>query len=629
VSRTILQAAAGVALAIVAMAIAQGQEAAPEPARMTVRPGDTGWASPITYELVARLDPKEHRVHGSGTITWRNVSAVEQREIWLHLYLNAFRDESTVFMRDEPSGFRGSGTPTEWGSIDVESLRARELDVDLWPNADKTSPDDPKDATDIRVPLPRAVAPGETLTLEVKWESKLPSVVLRTGFVGGFHMVAQWFPKLAKLEPDGRWVHFTFHRLSEFYADFGRYDVRIEVPEGFRVGATGKRVETSTKDGILTERYQAEPVHDFAFTAWDEFDETDRNEGGIAIRSLYPRGEESLAAIELDAAVEGLRHFGAAFGPYPYDTLTIVHPPAAASEAGGMEYPTLITTGRGVSVRLGARVLESVTLHELAHQWFYGLFASNEHEVPFLDEGLATYAEIDALEAFYGSGSALSLGGLRLSASAVARAVGTTAPLDVVAQPAPAFATGGDYGAMVYGRTAALLHTLRRVYGDEPMARAFRAYQKRARFAHPTPRDLFAAIAGELGEKATEVLRRGLYERGWVDYRVAELHGDRDKGGGSVLVRRLGTLELPVEVELVFEDQSRERVEWDGEGAHHRIVREGGSALAAVIVDPDVRVLVDDDLSNNLMSLRRRRIAPRVLGLGAAAAAILSSVVTP
>jgi hypothetical protein len=440
-------------------------------------------------------------------------------------------------------------------------------------------------------------------------------------------MVAQWFPKLARLEPDGRWAHFPFHRLSEFYADFGRYDVRIQAPASFRVGASGRLVDTQEGDPTV-HHYRAEPVHDFAFVAWDGFEEIAATEGGVAIRALYPAGREEVARIEVDNAVLGLRHFGAMYGPYPYDTLTIVHPPDDAGEAGGMEYPTLITTGRAGSLpRMGARVVEAVTLHELAHQWFYGVFASDEHTSPFLDEGLTTYAEIDVLEALYGSGSALDLGGLRLSATAVARVASTLAPLDVIAQPAHAFASGSDYGALVYTRTALLLHTLRRVWGDERMARVFRSYAKRARFAHPTARDLFAAVAGELGDGAAEMLRRGLYERGWVDYQVAELRSDR--GESSVLVRRLGGLELPVEIDLHFEDGGRERVTWDGAGSHHRIERSGESRLVHVVVDPESRILVDADLSNNVMTSQRRRLAPRVLAAGAAAAALTLPLVSP
>ncbi len=198
-------------------------------------------ADPVaSYTLHASLDPVKHVVEGKGTITWRNASRTPQGEVWLHLYLNAFKNERTYFMRfPGVDGFRGAGTPGDWGHVDVKRF-AIEGGADLWPGADKTSPGDPDDETDIRVPLPEPVQPGATVRFDVAFEAHLPQLLFRTGYVGGFHMVGQWFPKLARLEPDGRWAHFPFHHLSEFYADFGTYDVTVDTPDDVIVGATGQ-----------------------------------------------------------------------------------------------------------------------------------------------------------------------------------------------------------------------------------------------------------------------------------------------------------------------------------------------------------------------------------------------------
>src|ERR1019366_9013400 len=168
------------------------------------------------------LDPIAHTVHGEGMIRWKNTSAVPAKEMWLHLYLNAFKNERSVFMREPVGGFRGGEAVKDWGWIDVRSLEwdDGEQKTDLWKPVELHRDGD-EDETDAKVTLPREIAPGESVMLTMVWDDKLPSVVERTGYDGSFHMVAQWFPKVARLEPDGRWAHFSFHHLAEFYADFG------------------------------------------------------------------------------------------------------------------------------------------------------------------------------------------------------------------------------------------------------------------------------------------------------------------------------------------------------------------------------------------------------------------------
>ena len=194
-------------------------------------------------------------------------------------------------------------------------------------------------------------------------------------------------------------AHFSFHAQSEFYADFGDYDVSLDVPAGFRVGATGSRVRATEAQGRTRLGYHAENVHDFAWTAWDRFETRSELIAGTRVSVLYPPHQQQNAQAELESVRFALPHFNALYGAYPYPTLTLVHPPEAAGNAGGMEYPTLITTGGPwYSTFGGAHFIDVVTTHELGHQWFYGLVASNEHAEPFLDEGFNSYAEAEALE---------------------------------------------------------------------------------------------------------------------------------------------------------------------------------------------------------------------------------------
>jgi hypothetical protein len=175
-------------------------------------------------------------------------------DLQFHLYLNAFRDENSSFRRESKGGesLRGEAMDPRFpGAIDLLSMRTED-GIDLLPLGEFIHPDDDNadDRTVWRVVLPQPVPAGGSITLDIEFVAKLPQVFARTGYYGNFFMVAQWFPKLGVYEPAGMrrrttpgWNCHQFHATTEFYADFGEYDVTLDVPAGFKVGATGVECE--------------------------------------------------------------------------------------------------------------------------------------------------------------------------------------------------------------------------------------------------------------------------------------------------------------------------------------------------------------------------------------------------
>jgi hypothetical protein len=176
------ETAIGLALGAIAMSLAPAKTASGRGAEPSTGFGDHAVSSErasaddepmaahaadvVDYTLRATLETTTHTVHGEGTILWRNTSQSVVRELWVHLYLNAFKNDRSVFLRGPVGSGRGTEAVTDWGYIDVRKFAVRELGgADLWTNADKTTFGDPDDETDIRVPLPRDVKPGETLTI--------------------------------------------------------------------------------------------------------------------------------------------------------------------------------------------------------------------------------------------------------------------------------------------------------------------------------------------------------------------------------------------------------------------------------------------------------------------------------
>ncbi len=502
-----------------------------------------------SYRIAATLDPARHVIEGRQQLTWRNRSAVPVRSVYVHLYMNAFAGEGSTFFTEQRR--RGEGLRSsvgagdgEWGHISLRKVSQGGAQV-AW---HFVQPDNgpATDHTVARLDLPEAVAPGASTTLDMAFTTQLPRVIARTGYHGSFHLVAQWFPKIAVLELPGergaaapRWNAHEFHMDSEFYADFGSYDVSLTVPKDYTVGATGElQGAPAGKDGMLTHRYVQHDVHDFAWTAdkrsarplvdtW-----TGPGSPTVRIQVIYPPEYAASARPAMKAAKDSLAYFSRALGPYPYRTLTVVIPPEGAEAAGAMEYPTFFTASGYAEVApdtMNAFDLDAVTIHEFGHGYFYGILASNEFEEPLLDEGLNSYWESRMMR---------DRGQLVYPAPGFLKRIGIDPGFEVfdgmrmfTPRDRPADAPGQNAWRRlqgigpVYTRSAVVLRDLEQRIGSAALDRGFKEYYRRWKFRHPGVADLCEALADGSGERAAveEVFARQIFAVARVDDRVATL----------------------------------------------------------------------------------------------------------
>lgn len=593
-----------------------------------------------SYQITCRLDADQRTIEGTEVLTWKNTTSHPAPTLRFHLYLNAFRNTLSTFWKESGGVSRGGPLPDSWGSIEVRRMTGSD-GSDLLPALRFIAPDDGNtdDRTVAEVILGKPVAPGETLSVAIDFLSRLPRVSVRTGYKDDFYMVVQWFPKIGVLQDSG-WNCHQFHAWSEFFADFGRYDVSIDLPQRYKgkVGATGRRVdERETSGGRVLYRYQQDGVHDFAWTADPGFlvlDDTFREAGvgDVQLTLLLQPEHAAQAERYFKAAKAALSGYGQVLGPYPYGTLTIVDPPWGARGAGGMEYPTLITGGTSWSAPRAVLRPESVTVHETGHQFFYGLLASNEFEEAWLDEGFNTYMTERVLQKAYGNNHVeLDVFGLHFPLGIdihhpldANRRYFESADWDVLATPSWKFRSRTSYGNLVYSKTALTLATLERLLGTATMDRALRLYADRWRFRHPTTRDFIAAVRDATGQDWGWFFDRTFFSSGTVDYAVeeatskpakpprglferegsltAQVPPDRARARGYdsvVTVTRRGDVALPVDVLLRFDGGHVYRTRWDGEARWTRFRTAGGPRLLEALVDPDEKILLDLDRTNN------------------------------
>ena len=648
----------------------------------------------VDYVIQAKLDPVKHTIDGSQRMTWRNRSDREIRTVYLHTYLNAFEGPGSTYMSEQRVPGFGSRDRIDiedgdWGYIELRSVSQggkkvawRYVQPDGGPSTDRTV---------VRFDLPEPVAAGASTTIDVSFFDQLPRAVARSGHVGSFHLVAQWFPKMGVLELPGergatapRWNVHEYHVNSEFYADFGSYDVSLTVPKGYTVGATGEEVGApAEKNGLVTHRFVQGDVHDFAWTADNRTAKPlvgqYRGTGSpvVTVKVLFPPEYAAAAASSLQATLDSLKYFSETLGPYPYKTVTVVVPPYNGDGAAGMEYPTFFTAdavSEVVEGTLSQYIIEFVNIHEFGHGYFYGILGSNEFEEPMLDEGLNEYWDSRMLRE-RGQGLELTtplmkrIGvGARLPAFDMER-IGASVlePADGVGYNSWDRFSSRSYGT-VYSRTTTVMRDLEEQIGKQTMERAFKEYYRRWRFRHPSIADLRETLAEVSGQRALveQVFAQQVYAVQKVDDRIVlfesaeelprpgtdlvegrrvvrtseqvekEIADTRtawkkkhpaaaEKQGGPYPYRTVVNLRragaaVPQVLEVTFADGSRKTVRFDDARRWQRFVWTTPTKAVSAVLDPGRKHYLDANQLDNTRTLKADGRASRRWSLDVAAA---------
>jgi hypothetical protein len=580
----------------------------------------------VAYQIDANYDPGKHSVDATETLTYHNFTGQALDKFPFHLYLNGFQPKSTwVYEAHRERYFRADfdegWDPKDNGSSDITSLEVVGMG-DLMKQIKFVSPDDgnPDDKTVFEVQLPRPVAPGEDVQFKIKFHAVFPEVVARTGYKRTFLLAGQWFPKVGVFW-NGAWNCHQFHGMTEFFADFGTYDVKITLPKDYIIGATGVQTgDTDNGNGTKTVSFHAEDVHDFAWTADPNYkvieSEFTGSVGTVKVRLLSYQSHKSSWDRYIGITQQTMKRFDEWYGPYPYAQITVVDPPHGAMEAGGMEYPTFITGDTWWWAPKGQYfVPEGVTEHEFGHQYWYGMVATNEFENAWLDEGINSYTEVKVLDDIFGRDtSILDFMGAQLGERDYQRRSYLGRPdFDPLARPSYLDASMSSYGDITYGKTATILVTLEAVVGEKTLRDALHNYFMKYRFTHPTQEDFLRSVnetaqqdLGWYWQQAVygtqmldyEVWRAESTPVNWFDPKLEEKKGETEYET-QVMLHRKGDFIFPVEAEVKFDNGETVREKWDGRERWVRFVYRKKASIVSVQIDPDYRVTLDKNYLNN------------------------------
>ena len=580
------------------------------------------------YTIDVTLDARARTLNARETLVWTNITSASTDELQFHLYYNAWRNDESTWMREHTltSWWQRASTQRadDRAAIDISSFAIKGgaiAPADLTKQMRFIAPDDGNkdDRTVISVALPEPIDPGETLTIDISFTAKIPRPFARTGAIGNYFFIAQWFPKIGVLDAEGTWNCHQFHVGTEFFSDFGVYDVRMTVPRGWPVAATGRQRErTDNPNGTTTQRYYQEDVHDFAWTTSPDFLEArERFEvpglPPVDMRLLYQPEHASQAARHFETTRATLRYYGEWFGAYPYGHLTIVDTPWR-TVTDGMEYPTIFTAGTRWLMPREDTYVEDGLVHETGHQWWYGIVATNEFEDAWMDEGINQYANarVDAEDYPYGREVPRFFGGFvpwvldevpwdRLESGEFLSDYRGSPTVDIQATPSFRY-WPRTAGPITYSKPALWLHTLERALGWPVVQQILSTFFDRWKFKHPKPGDLFQ-VASEVSGRDLMPFFDQVYRGSAVfDYGVDSVTSAETADEtyvNDVVVSRHADGIFPMTILATLANGEQRRFAWDGTGRWHRITFEHASRVLSAQVDPDQVLVLDTNFTNN------------------------------
>ncbi len=607
------------------------------------RPGPNYWQLQTDFTINARLDPATQTITGEETILVHNNSPSELTEIVLRLDHNIFR--ATV-----PRGFSVPAETTEGMVVTRIVVDGQEVDLNTPAPGGRgrgrgrgNTP--PRlvarglDQTVGVVTLATPIGPRSTATLEIAWHTKLPG-----GPNGRGHRMTQrwddtlfqptqWFPRLAKYDDLRGWDTSVYLGPAEFYNNFGRFDVRIDVPAGWIVSGTGvlqnpEEVLTATArerlahaldtDDITTVvgvdevgpgqatadgdrlvwHFVADMVNDFAWATAEKFvwQATRANipgTGYIPIHMVFIPERANLFENAGAISRHALEFYSELWVPYPFPQLTLQDGPSA-----GMEYPMVINSNRGAAD------------HEVGHQWWPMMVGTNETWYGWMDEGFNQYMNILSGAHWRDTEPNLDGGGQRYGFISGDEA-----------EPPMMWAAnygGVMYGFQTYSKTPLMLSMLGGIVGDEEVQRGIREYTEAWSFKHPSPWDYAFFMSNALEEDLGWFWYYWLWTTESVDGSIEDVTTSGART--TVTVRQDGEMPSPVVLEVQFGaagaaieampnaemiSDTTAIVTWpvdvwfDGSRTFEAVLDFGGRAIETITLDPGGR-FPDPDPDDNV-----------------------------
>lgn len=538
------------------------------------------WQQRVDYTINVTLDDNSHFLNGIIEINYTNNSPETLDYIFIHLWPNGYKNNSTAFAKQMMQN----------GETEFYYAKAEERgymdNIAFSSESSKLTQESTEHIDIIKVMLAEPLKSGQSVRLSTPFSVKIPKVFSRLGHKGQDYFITQWFPKPAVYDVNG-WNEMPYLNMGEFYSEFGSFDVSITVPENYTVVATGecqtegelKSFKKAPGENVIsskktkTVRFTAEQVHDFAWFASKRW--------GYVSKKIKVGESEVLARVvaaepnvsDLDHIQTAITYYSEHVGEYPYSHATVVHGELKAG--GGMEYPM---------ITLCDFMNEEVIVHEVGHNWFYGILANNERRYPWMDESINSFYEHEAMSK-----------GSQLMGNANTLVMNSIVKDNLLRNEHQAIATSSEkltnanYGMSVYGIGAQAFEYLKAYLGDELFKKCMQIYYNEWKFKHPLPDDMKRSWEKTSEKDLSWFFDDLLQADDKLDYAI------KRKGDGFELKNK-SSFEAPIPLEIT--NESKKEISWYSvPSGQTKLIPVLGDKADAVI-DPNGRTL-DLHVGNN------------------------------
>ena len=525
-------------------------------------PGECYFQQQVNYRIRVKLLPELNRLEGTESLVYHNLSPDTLSMLYFHLYLNRFREPQV-----------NEKSPEHFGSIEIISA-TDDAGADLLFQVDHTI---------MRLKLKQSLAPQDSQKINFRFNTVLPRSVSRLGYHGDHFDVGNWYPVPAVYDRDG-W-HSDQHLGGEFYQEWGNYRVEISVPVEYVVAASGvlqnpgvlpdsvsiegRKIsyDEASDTTFTTYRFLARNVHDFAWTADPEFILRTEKCGEITLQFLVLPYRLEDWEKQFEVACKAVEFFQKKIGPYPYPVLTVVD---GYITAGGIEYPNLVIINDMI---YRPRDLSATIVHEIAHQWFYGLLANNQTRYGWMDEGFATFFENQAMEHIFGTEAEYikSPSGFWGKYFGYWRSLRQEERLDYFyfirkgkEEPIDRHFDWFQLNPYwpTYTKMNLVIYQLRYLLGDSLFWQGIHSYYQNWRFRHPYPRDLQNIFETVSGQNLDWFFEEWLTTTWHCDYALKSIEGkwveeaERRFYDVRINLRRNKPIVMPLNLRLHLSDGS-------------------------------------------------------------------------